>query len=142
MKIKAIVILIVSVLFPSCQKSVITEYEIPVEYPTTYIKISSEILGQMQASNALKNRYLVSSLNDFGFCGYGNISSLPPSFSNIKTRDEAVAKAKLFCSQNQVETGVKDSNELKLDVSSSSTNYNGITTLALFFSCQESTIIS
>jgi hypothetical protein len=143
-----LLILILSLLLSSCKKSVIPDddipdddipknYDIPKDYPTTYTKLSQDSLSKMQAAYVLKNKYLVSSLNDFGFCGKGNVTSLSPPFSNKITRDEAVAKVKLFCSQNPVETGVKNPEDLKLNALASSTNYNGTTTWALVFSSQK-----
>ena len=137
-----LLILIFALLFSSCEKSVIRDddtpknYDIPKDYPTTYSKLSQDSLVKMQTAYVLKNKYLVSSLNYFGFCGKGDVPSLSPPFSNKITRDEAVAKVKLFCSQNPVETGVKNPDDLKLDASASSTNFNGTSTWALVFSSQ------
>lgn len=137
------VILILALIFSSCEKSFVPaddipkKYDIPKDYPTTYNKLSQDSLAQLQSAYVLKNKYVVSSLNEFGFCGKGDVPSLSPPFSNKITKDEAVAKVKLFCSQNPIETGVKNPEDLKLDASASSTNYNGTTTWALVFSSQE-----
>lgn len=143
MKKSLLVILIFAHLFSSCKKTVINDdenpmnYDIPKDYPTTYSKLSQDSIAKMQAEFVIKNKYLVSSLNDFGFCGKGDVSSLSPPFSNKITKDEAIAKVKLFCSQNPIETGVKNPEDLKLDASASITNNNGITTWTLVISSQE-----
>ena len=132
-----LLVLAFSILLSSCEEFVIPKHEIPEGYPTTYLKLSSDILSQKQGSYALRNTYLVSSLNEFGFPGYGDVSSVSPPFSDQITKDEAIAKAKLFCSQNPVETGVNSPDDLKLDASSSTTYYNGTTSWSLVFARQE-----
>jgi len=106
------IILAIFILTMSCEK--VVEYNIPENYPTTFKKLSSNSLLQMRVSYALKNPYMTSSLNDFGFCyWFGDPLNVGiPPFQNIITQSEATELVRNFVSNNSSETGVKDPNDL------------------------------
>jgi Zn-dependent metalloprotease len=122
-----LLVLIVSILLSSCEKSVIPNYDIPKDYPTTYSKFSSYILAQMQSSYALKNKYMVSSLNEFGFCNYLDdlLDVGTPPLNSVITKSEATEIVKSFVKNNSTETGVNNPNDLSFYKVSSSTGYGG-----------------
>jgi hypothetical protein len=101
---------------------------LPVDpnYPTTLYKLDSVTLSEKRIAFAVKNKYLKSSLNDFGFCGNGNIQAeIPPAASKL-TKEEAIEKAKLFCLHNPIETGVLNTDDLSLNASAFTTSANGL----------------
>ena len=116
------IILFFSVLLLSCEK-----IEIPKDYPTTYNKLSSVTISQMRTSYAAKNPYMVTSVNEFGFCDY--LQDLldvdtPPVQASI-TQSEAIGKIKQFISQNSSETGVNYPDDISFYQISSDTGYGG-----------------
>jgi hypothetical protein len=106
------IILVIFILTMSCEK--IMENNIPENYPTTYKKNSPDILLQMRASYALKNPYMTTSLNDFGFCDWhGDLLDVGTTpLQNIITQSEATDIVRNFVSNNSTETGVINSNDL------------------------------
>lgn len=118
------IILMTFILAVSCEK----DYIIPENYPTTFNKLSSSSLIQMRASYALKNPYMTSSVDDFGFCDYvGDPLKVgtPPLQNNIITQSEATEIVRTFVSNNSAETGVKNSNDLTFYQVSTTTGYGG-----------------
>ncbi len=95
-------------------------------YPTTFYKIDSVTLSEKRIAFAAKNKYLNSSLNEFGFCNNGSVKVEIPPFASKLTKEEAVEKAKLFCSRNPVETGVLNPNNLSLNSTAFYTSANGL----------------
>jgi hypothetical protein len=106
------IIFIIFIIAVSCEKAI--EYNIPENYPTTFNKLSSNSLSQMRASYALKNQYMTTSLNDFGFCDWFgdplNVRTSP--LQNIITQSEASDIVRNFVSNNSSETAVKNPNDL------------------------------
>jgi hypothetical protein len=98
---------------------------LPVDsnYPTTFYKLDPGTLSKRITAFADRNKYIVSSLNEFGFCSGGGLYSKPPQCNNI-TREEAVEIVKNFISQNQVETGITDPNNLTIIKTINTTTYN------------------
>jgi Zn-dependent metalloprotease len=116
------IILLLSILFSSCEK-----FEIPEDYPSIYQKLQSSRLSQMRTSLAMQNPYLVTSVNDFGFCDYlddlldVDTPPLQPSIS----QSEAIEITKYFISQHPIETGVKNSEDISFYKISTDTGYGG-----------------
>jgi len=113
------------ILAVSCEKDV--EYYIPKNYPTTFNKLSSSSLSQMRASYALKNPYMTSSINDFGFCDYVGdpLNVGTPPLQNSITQSEATEIVRKFVSNNSSETAVKNPNDLTFYQVSTTTGYGG-----------------
>jgi hypothetical protein len=96
-------------------------------YPTTFKVYSSETLSQMQTSFSSKNKYLTTSLNEFGFCGFFGdplIVESPP-IQELLTQSEAIEIIKNFVSKNIPETGVENPNDLTFSQISRSSEYGG-----------------
>jgi hypothetical protein len=75
----------------------------------------------------MKNKYMVSSLNEFGFCDYFDNPldvEIPPIQTSI-TKSEAIERIKYFISQNTSETGVNNPSEISIDKISVDTGYEG-----------------
>lgn len=98
---------------------------LPVDsnYPTTFYKLDPGTLSERITAYADRNKYIVSSLNEFGFCSGSGLYSNPPHQDNL-TREEAVEIVKNFISQNQVETGITDPNNLTIIKTINTTTYN------------------
>jgi hypothetical protein len=111
-----------SLLFISCEKITIDP-----EYPTTFYKLSNEKLFQMRASFALKNKYLVTSLNEFGFCDWGEdlLQAETPQKTDTLSESQIIEKIKNFVSENPFETGINNPDELKFSKILYSTGYEG-----------------
>jgi hypothetical protein len=88
---------------------------LPVDpnYPTTFPKLNPDTLSKRILAFTEINKYIVSSLNEFGFCSGGGLYSDPPQCENI-TREEAIEIVKNFILQNQAETGIEDPNNLTI----------------------------
>jgi hypothetical protein len=114
------IILIISILLISCEKN-----DIPSNYPTTLIKGSSSIISQLRSSYALKNPFMTSSINDFGFCDIigDPLNVGTPPLQNILTKSEATEIVKSFVSNNSSTTGVKNPDELTFYQVSTTTGY-------------------
>jgi hypothetical protein len=104
----------------SCEKTKQTPSKDPdylkdPNYPTVIYKLDNAILNQKRMTFSEKNKYIKSTLNEFGFCDNGDISTqIPPLLENL-TQEEATMIVKNFASQNQAETGVINSNDLSFD---------------------------
>lgn len=122
MKKSLIVILTFSTLLLSCEK-----YDIPENYPTTFRKLSPGIINQMRSSYALKNQYVSSSINDFGFCDLIDdpLNVGTPPFQGIISKSEAIDIVKNFVSLNGDETGVKNPDDLTFSQTTATTGYGG-----------------
>ena len=88
---------------------------LPVDpnYPTTFYKLHPDTLSKRITAFTERNMCIVSSLNEFGFCLGGGSFIHPPHCDNI-TQEEALSIVKNFISQNKVETGIRDTNDLVL----------------------------
>jgi hypothetical protein len=105
--------------FFSCKKSedvAITSLSLNQDssYPTVISKLSSSELLKAKTSFFQKNKYIESSLNQYGFCFYEDslrtIESPPNSVALTKT--EAMEVIKNFSLKNQETTGVTNPSEL------------------------------
>lgn len=123
-----------ALLLGSCEKNDSDSY-----YPTTLRVLPSETLSQMRSSFALKNQYLVSSLNEFGFCDYleDPLTAESPPVRDLSTESEAIEIVKNFASKNKSETGVENPDDLTFSQISSDTGYAGIVTWHLRTSHQK-----
>jgi len=94
-------------------------------YPVVYKKIQTATLKQLKTSFAQKNPFLITSLNEFGFCGSidGQISGTSYG-SDALTRAEAIALVKKFVSENPSTTGVRNADNLNLTASGSRSGYD------------------
>jgi hypothetical protein len=94
-----------------------TEFEpdpiLPVDpnYPTTFYKLDPGTLSDSISAFTDRNKYIVTSLNDFGFCSGSGLFSSPPHQDNI-TQEEVIKVAKNFALLNKAETGIENPDEL------------------------------
>ena len=80
-------------------------------YPTTFYTLNPDTLSKRITAFTERNIYIVSSLDEFGFCSGGGLYSHPPQCGNI-SREEAIEIAKNFISQNETETGIENPDDL------------------------------
>jgi len=117
----------------SCEKKDLL-YSTDTNYPTVIEKLSSSTLSALKTSFAQKNKYLESSLNEYGFCGLTDILvnvDTPPILS-MPTQPEAIEIVKSFVSQNSAYTGVENAANLTFsDIFSSSAYWDGASSLVL-----------
>jgi len=114
--------LLIAFLFISCEKD-----NFDSTYPTTFKVIPSETISQMRTSFSSNNKYLTTTLDDFGFCGYSGdplIVDSPP-IQELLTESGAIDLVKNFVSENRSETGVENPDDLHFIQISPSSGYNG-----------------
>ena len=99
-------------------------------YPTVISELNSSALIKLKDSYAQQNKYMMSSLNKFGFCNneeINNSAELPPVLS-LPTQSEALAIVNDFVSTNSDVTGVKNPADLKFSNINTDSGYlNGAT---------------
>jgi hypothetical protein len=113
----------------SCEKGNLIDYQ-DANYPTIINKLSTETLAQLKTSFAQKNKFVVSSLNQFGFCDLVEINnSIPsPPVAQLLTQPEAIAIVSNFASANSAATGVNNAADLKFSsINTDSGYYDGAT---------------
>jgi hypothetical protein len=113
--------LILTILLTNCEKS---DLQIDPEYPTTIFRLSDEKLLEKRTEFALKNKYIKTSLDEFGFCGYADgfdlLKEYAPDSDSI-SEQTAIDLIKKFIKDNPKETGVNNVNDfLLLSVKNSS----------------------
>ncbi len=115
--------LLFALLLVSCEKS-----NLKPDYPTTFRKLSPKALASLKASFFMKNPYLISSLNEFGFCGHFQdpLPDVLPPFREVSTKSEAIRIVKSFVSENSTETGVRNLHDLTFYQVSSYLGHDGV----------------
>lgn len=90
-------------LFLSCEKD-----NFDSVYPTTIKIVPMEIISHQRASFSSRNIYMITSLNEFGFCGYSGdlLSAESPPAGDSLTEAEARETATNFIAVNSSATGV------------------------------------
>ena len=107
-------------------------------YPTTINKLNYSTLSQNRETYSLRNIYLQTSLNEFGFCANGDVSSEIPPILESLTEEEAVETVKNFVATNPYETGVENILELRFDRIFLRSGYtDGSTKWIITSSCQK-----
>ena len=97
----------------SCEKN---DLYVDPDYPTTFYKLSDEMVSQMRLSLSNDYPYLRSTLNEFGFCypsDYYDVMN-PPSNSHLLTETESIELAKDFISKHPSETGIENLEDLSI----------------------------
>jgi len=114
--------LLFPILLISCEKD-----NFDSTYPTTFKVVPSEAISQLRTSFSSNNKYLTTTLNEFGFCGYFGdpLTVDSPPRRDLLTESEAIDLVKNFVSGNRSETGVENPGDLKFTQISSSSGYNG-----------------
>jgi len=99
----------------SCEKSTYLIENDPY-YPTIVNKVSSDLLYTMRLSFANRNAYLMTSIDEYGFCGYshGPVNVLTPPIDTTVNRSEAIEIAKEFLVRNSDFTGIKNGDKVDL----------------------------
>ncbi len=116
-----------------CDKSNLI-YSADPNYPTVIKKLDSNTLSGLKTSYAQKNKYLTSSLNEFGFChpDETNNSVDSPPLLNMPTQPEAIEIVKSFVLQNSAFTGIKNPATITFsDIFESSNYWDGASSLVL-----------
>jgi hypothetical protein len=98
----------------SCEKSSYLAENVS-NYPTTIKKVEVDRLSSLRTNFAQKNIYLRTSLNEYGFCGFGEDLTTPPDppVDTTVSKSEAIEIAREFIIKNSQFTGVKDLNDLE-----------------------------
>lgn len=136
MKRLFIIILLFSALFSGCEKSTDPQQKStgPQQkssnsgvYPTTYMKLDSTLVIQRRADYLMKNQYLHSSLNTFGFCDWNGDPLLrgTPPYKGDVSESEARTIIKEFVSKNSSETGISNPDYLDFSKPEKDTGYAG-----------------
>jgi len=128
-----IIFLLTACTLSGCDKSTLT-YSADPNYPTVIKKLDASILTGLKTSYAQKNKYLTSSLSEFGFCHSDEINNSvdTPPLLNMPTQPEAIEIVKSFVSQNSAFTGIKNLAAITFsDVFSSSPYWDGASSLVL-----------
>lgn len=126
---KIIALLLIVHVLISCEESNLSE---DLNYPTTILKIDSEIQLQRISELHQEHKYLTTSINEFGFCDltsydYDRNVDYPPVI-NALTELEASNIITTFISQNKDITGVNNIDNLRFKSSNLSTGlWNGST---------------
>jgi hypothetical protein len=107
---KILLILSVSaILLYGCEKNTYFVENDP-NYPTIIEKISPDQLNKLKLDFAQQNIYLITSLDEYGFCGYSDspLEALTPPIDTTVSESEAIEIAKEFLSRNSVFTGIEN----------------------------------
>jgi len=102
--------------------------ELDPNYPTTIKRLPDATLEQLRKEFALKNMYLKSSLNEFGFCSRNEheVDAMRPPIMDTLKESEVFDLIRTFVSQNPSATGVGDIKEFCLSkIKSNSDSYDG-----------------
>jgi|WetSurMetagenome_2_1015567.scaffolds.fasta_scaffold48375_4 hypothetical protein len=129
MKRLFIIILLFSALLSGCEKSTDPQQKFSNSgvYPTTYMKLDSTLTIQRRSDYLLKNKYLYSSLNTFGFCDWNGDPLLrgTPPYKGDVSESEAITIIKEFVSNNSSETGISNLDYLDFSKPDKETGYAG-----------------
>lgn len=129
-----IIFLVFALILFSCER-----YNIIIDpyYPTTINKLDYSTLSHIRDTYNLRNKYLHSSLNEFGFCDMGDVASESPPLLESLTEAEAIETVKNFVLLNPSETGVENMEELRFDrILFRSGYFDGSTAWIITSSCQ------
>ncbi len=80
-------------------------------YPSAFYKLDSMTLLERIEIFKEKNKYIGSTLNDFGFCTGSGTHILPP-YQNEMTQQDAIETVKSFALLNSEETGIENPDDL------------------------------
>lgn len=113
-----------SLILTSCE-----QYDIPCDYPTTYKKLTTNILAQRLNSFTNRNQYISSQLNEFGFCGFSDnnediFRGIPP-YKGPLNKIEAIEIVDNFIANSQIETGIVEPLSITFSQESTSTGFDG-----------------
>jgi hypothetical protein len=107
----------------ACQK----EYNLLSDsrYPTTIKPLDTAILKQKQQEFQEQNKYIASSLNEFGFCASSEatVNNPQPPFTTPLTEVEAIEKAKEFIVYNKNYLGLEEPDKIDITKAWFSTGY-------------------
>lgn len=86
-------------------------------YPTTIKQMGPGAISQLRSAYYLENKYIVTSLNNFGFCDFHDdnppIESAP--FTNTLTQQEASDIVENFIVHNKAQTGINSFDIVEFD---------------------------
>ncbi len=95
------------------------------KYPTTIKPIDTAILKQKQQEFQEQNKYIASSLNEFGLCASSEatVNNPLPPFTTPLTESEAIDKAKKFIVNNKNYLGLEEPDKVVITKAWFSTGY-------------------
>jgi hypothetical protein len=112
--------------FISCEK--VNHPDVDHNYPTTINEISADAISQLRSEYHLKNRYMVTSLNNFGFCGFfDNATEIEwPPITGPLSQQEAIGIVENFALLNKSHTGISSFDDVQFaEISSSAVSSEG-----------------
>jgi len=94
-------------------------------YPTTVKPLDTNILKQKQQEFQEQNKYIGSSLDEFGFCASSEatVNNPLPPLTTALTETEAIEKAKKFISNNKSYLGIEEPDQVNITKAWFSTGY-------------------
>lgn len=101
-----IIILIFTIGVISCEK--VNYPDVDNNYPTTINEINADAIVKLRNKFSLNNKYIVTSLSNFGFCDFGNNNpeiESPPITGSL-TQQEAIDIVENFVMLNKSHTGI------------------------------------
>lgn len=110
-----LIILVFAIGLISCEKD---DYLINDDnYPTTIREISSDEISQLRSEYYLENKYIVTSLNNFGFCHFrdNNPEIESPPITGSLTQQEATDIVENFVLLNKAHTGINSFDNVEFD---------------------------
>jgi len=126
-------IILLAITLTSCEK-----YLEDPQYPTTLKILSTEEYSQLKESFALKNKYLKSSVNEFGFCDLTTTQSVDsPPLLDLNSEEETISIAKSFILKNPSETGINNPEDISIYSFSRNSIYGGAIRWVLKLSHQQ-----
>lgn len=114
--IKGFILLIIptiicGMMFISCDSKQDDEDQVDINYPTTIYPLSEENIIRMRKDFAQRNPNMVSTINKFGFCSWGEDTIDAEGSSGVFTKEEAIEAVMAFAANNP-ETGITNSENL------------------------------
>jgi hypothetical protein len=114
------------ILLESCSEDNLLK--IDPSYPTTINSKSEKDITQLISEYRSKNQYVVTSLDDFGFCSHNDsgFEIANPPLSDVLSQKDAIDIVKNFVLQNRIYTGIDLFDNVEFyEVKSRSVNPNG-----------------
>jgi|WetSurMetagenome_2_1015567.scaffolds.fasta_scaffold07294_6 hypothetical protein len=114
-KIKIISFILI-LLLTSCEEYNYQLFEADPQYPTILRELSPNDLEKLRNEFLNTNIFMWTSLDSYGFCGYGSddlINAPDPSLDTTTSRSEAILIAKKFLHNNSKFTGVTDTSKVQ-----------------------------
>lgn len=117
------ILLVIITSFTSCEEE--NPAIVDLHYPTVITRLNSQTVDYLREKFYKNNKYIVSSLNQFGFCAYNggrnSLDELPPEVN--LTESEVADIVKDFISRNSTFTGIINTEEVSFTSISQKNDY-------------------